>query len=283
MKEKLFLIIMLSSSFLFSQKTENYSGVIMLDKGNAITFEMEFIENKGIVNGFSITGKGTPDETKSDISGTFNQNTKTYKLKETQVLSTTSEANLNTFCYINMEITEKGKLSLKRFEGDFTGYFTNGDKCATGKIVLIEKEKLEKKVEKVKKKIEKIKKKEDVKKEKEVNVMSTKILKDNDDMIIEVYSNKITIYLWDANEEDGDKINLSINGKRVLKDFITRKKRKKIRHKLKQGENIIEITATNLGETPPNTSRIEIVDSKIKYPIITQLELNKKAVIKIIK
>ena len=161
MKEKLFLIIMLSSSFLFSQKTENYSGVIMLDKGNAITFEMEFIENKGIVNGFSITGKGTPDETKSDISGTFNQNTKTYKLKETQVLSTTSEANLNTFCYINMEITEKGKLSLKRFEGDFTGYFTNGDKCATGKIVLIEKEKLEKKVEKVKKKIEKIKKKED--------------------------------------------------------------------------------------------------------------------------
>ena len=219
----------------------------MLDKGNAITFEMEFIEDKGIVNGFSITGKGTPDETKSDISGTFNQNTKTYKLKETQVLSTNSEANLNTFCYINMEITEKGKLSLKRFEGDFTGYFTNGDKCATGKIVLIEKEKLEKKVEKVKKKIEKIKKKEDVKKEKEVNVMSTKILKDNDDMIIEVYSNKITIYLWDANEEDGDKINLSINGNIVLKDFITRKKRKKIRHKLKKGENIIEITATNLG------------------------------------
>ena len=51
-------------------------------------FEMEFTQDKGIVNGFSITGKGTPNETKSDISGIFNKNTKTYKLKETQVHST---------------------------------------------------------------------------------------------------------------------------------------------------------------------------------------------------
>jgi len=252
----------------------------MLDKGSAITFEMEFIEDKGIVNGFSITGKGTPDETKSDISGTFNQNTKTYKLKETQVLSTKSEANINTFCYIDMEITEKRKFSVKKYEGNFTGYFKNGKKCASGKIMLIEKGKLEKKVEKVKKKLDKIKKKEN---EEEVNVMSTKILKDGEDMIIQVCSNKITIYVWDANEEDGDKINLSINGKTLLNDFITRKKRKKIRHKLKQGENIIEITAKNLGNTPPNTSQIEIVDSKKKYAIITQLDFNKKAVIKITK
>jgi len=283
MKNYLLIISILYTSCLFSQKTEKYSGIITLENGTPLMFEMEFIEDKGMVNGFSITGKGTPDETKSDVSGIFNKNTKTYKLKETQVLSTNSEADLNTFCYINMEITEKGKLSLKRYEGNFTGYFINGDTCASGNIILMEKEKLEKKVEKIKKKVEKKIEKKKKKEEEKINVMSTKVLKDGDDMLIKCYSDKITIYIWDANQEDGDKISLVVNDKYLLKDFTTKRKRKKIKYKLKKGENIIEITAKNLGSTPPNTSRIEIVDSKTKYPIITQLELNKTAIIKIVK
>ena len=280
MKNYLLIISILYASSVVSQKTEQYSGIITLENGTPLMFEMEFIEDKGMVNGFSITGKGTPDETKSDVSGIFNKNTKTYKLKETQVLSTNSEANLNTFCYINMEITEKGKLSLKRYEGNFTGYFINGDTCASGNIILMEKEKLEKKVEKIKKKIEK---KIEKQKKEEINVLSTKILKDGDDMLINCYSDKITIYIWDANQEDGDKISLIVNGKYLLENYTTKRKRKKIKYKLNEGENIIEITATNLGSNPPNTSRIEIVDSRTKYPIITQLELNKTAIIKIVK
>ena len=52
---------------------------------------------------------------------------------------------------------------------------------------------------------------------------------------------------------------------------------------LENDENIIEITAVNTGTSPPNTSRIELVDSKTKYPIITQLEIGKSAIIKIVK
>ncbi|MBC8266915.1 MAG: hypothetical protein H8E84_08130, partial [Flavobacteriales bacterium] len=69
----------------------------------------------------------------------------------------------------------------------------------------------------------------------------------------------------------------------ILYDFETKNKRKEIQFRLQKGENIIEIKATNLGTSPPNTSRIELVDSKTKYPIITQLELGKTAIIKIIK
>ena len=115
MKKILLYLFTISYTLLFSQKTEKYSGIITLENGNPIMFEIEFIKDKGIVNGFSITGAGTTDETKSDISGIYNRNTKTYILKETQVLSTKSEADLNTFCYINMEVTEKGKFKLKGF------------------------------------------------------------------------------------------------------------------------------------------------------------------------
>ena len=75
----------------------------------------------------------------------------------------------------------------------------------------------------------------------------------------------------------------SINDKTILSDYITRKKRKKVKHILKTGENKIKIEAINVGENPPNTSRIELVDSKTKYPVITQLEQGKSTIITIVR
>jgi len=69
MKKILLCLFTISYTLLFSQKIEKYSGILTLENGTPIMFEIEFIQDKGIVNGFSITGKGTPDETKSDISG----------------------------------------------------------------------------------------------------------------------------------------------------------------------------------------------------------------------
>jgi predicted secreted protein len=143
----------------------------------------------------------------------------------------------------------------------------------------MEKEKLEKKIEKIKKKVEKIQQKE----QDTTLVKRTQILKEGEDFTINWESNKVKLFIWDANMEDGDKITLTINGNIILDDFETTNKRKKIKYKLVEGENTIEIMATNLGTSPPNTSRIELVDSKTKYPIITQLKLGKTAIIKIIK
>ena len=138
MKNLFGIIILLFTFNISAQKVHkiNYSGLLTLKNGTPLSFEMELTEKGGIVNGFSITGKGTSDQTKSDISGTYNRNEKLYYLKESQVLETNSEADLNTFCYIHMDIKEVGKFSLKRMEGEFTGYFTNGEKCASGKIVM---------------------------------------------------------------------------------------------------------------------------------------------------
>ena len=280
MKSPLFFIFTLFSCWIYSQNIQekSFSGIISVKNGNPIAYEINIFEEKGIVNGFSITDKGGKNETKSDISGIFNRNSKTYKLKETQVLSTKSEADLNVFCYINMAVKEKGKFQLKRYEGTFIGLFTNGDTCAYGDIVLMEKERLEKISEKVEKKIEKYNKKQT-----KTEVLNTKVLKEGEDMYIQWNSDILTIYIWDANTEDGDKINLSINDKTILSDYITRKKRKKVKYILKKGEYKIKIEAVNVGKNPPNTSRIELVDSKIKYPVITQLELGKSAIITIVR
>ena len=289
MKNPLFFIFTLFSCWIYSQNIQekSFSGIISVKNGNPIAYEINIFEEKGIVNGFSITDKGGKNETKSDISGIFNRNTKTYKLKETQVLSTKSEADLNIFCYINMTVKEKGKFQLKRYEGTFVGLFTNGDTCAYGDIVLMEKERLEKITKKLEKEKQEVKQKikntdSKIKKTKK-EVLSTKVLKEGEDMYIQWNSDILTIYIWDANTEDGDKINLSINDKTILSDYITRKKRKKVKHILKTGENKIKIEAINVGENPPNTSRIELVDSKTKYPVITQLEQGKSTIITIVR
>jgi len=276
MKHILLLVLLISFKINAQEAKFNYLGTLLLSNNTSISFSLNLIEENGIVNGYSLTNIGLKDETKSEISGLYFKNDKSFQLHETQILSTNSEAPLNTFCYINMNLSFKGKFGNKRLEGTFTGSFLDNTECANGKIILIEKKKLEKKITKIKKR---------VKKEKldTSQVLQTQILKDGDDFTINWESKKLKFFIWDANKEDGDKITLIINGNIILNDFETKNKRKKIKYKLNDGENIIEIKATNLGNSPPNTSRIELVDSKIKYPIITQLELGKTAIIKVIK
>ena len=274
------IIITFISTNCYSQNTFSYLGTLILSNSTPISFSLELKEDNGIVNGYSITNINTPDETKSEISGLYFKKDKSFQLQETQILQTKSEAALNTFCYINMNLNLKGKFGSKRVQGTFKGNFLDSTECASGKVILMERTKLEKKIEKIKKKVEK---KYNEKYQDISLVKRTEILKDGDDFTINWEGNKLRLFIWDANMEDGDKIELTINGNIILDDFETSNKRKKIKYKLAEGENIIEIKATNLGSSPPNTSRIELVDNKTKYPIITQLELGKTAIIKIIK
>ena len=274
------IIITFISTNCYSQNTFSYLGTLILSNSTPISFSLELKEDNGIVNGYSITNINTPDETKSEISGLYFKKDKSFQLQETQILQTKSEAALNTFCYINMNLNLKGKFGSKRVQGTFKGNFLDSTECASGKVILMERTKLEKKIEKIKKKAEK---KYNEKHQDTSLVKKTQILKDGDDFRINWEGNKLRLFIWDANMEDGDKIELTINGNIILDDFETSNKRKKIKYKLAEGENIIEIKATNLGSSPPNTSRIELVDNKTKYPIITQLELGKTAIIKIIK
>jgi hypothetical protein len=274
------IIITFISTNCYSQNTFSYLGTLVLSDNTPISFSLELQEDNGIVNGYSITNINTPDETKSEISGLYFKKDKSFQLQETQILQTKSEAALNTFCYINMNLSLKGKFGSKRVQGTFKGNFLDNTECASGKVILMERTKLEKKIERIKKKVEK---KYNEKYQDISLVKRTEILKDGDDFTINWEGNKLRLFIWDANMEDGDKIELTINGNIILDDFETTNKRKKIKYKLAEGENIIEIKATNSGSSPPNTSRIELVDNKTKYPIITQLELGKTAIIKIIK
>ena len=280
MKLTLIFSLLLTSILSYSQNTFNYVGTLILSDNTPISFKLELLEEEGVVNGISITNIGTQDETRSEITGLYFKSDKSFQLQETQILETTSKSPLNTFCYMNMNLYFKGILGSKRLEGTFKGNFLDSNECANGKIILLQEEKIKKKINKIKRKIEK----KSIKKSYKIGLpKKTIILKDGDDFLITWDTKNIKLFIWDANQEDGDKLELKINGKIILNEFETKKKQKKIKYRLNDGENIIEIKALNLGLSPPNTSRIELVDGKTKYPIMTQLKLGKSAIIKIIK
>lgn len=258
-----------------SQTHSVYIGTIISTNNNPISYRLDFTENNGILSGYSITNIGTNDETKSKIIGTYISSEKTLHIKETAILTTNSQEPLENFCFIEMKLEKKGIFGSKRIEGEFNGYFLNKKKCARGRIIMIEEKKLRKIKKKIKKKIT-LNKAERVKEE-EI------LMKSGEKFTFNSERKKITLLIWDANKEDGDKIDLLLNSVNILSNYETKNKARKIKIKLEDGKNIIEVKATNEGINPPNTSRIELIDGKTKYTVDVQLQLDKNITIEINK
>ena len=270
------LYILITFNYIgLSQTHSVYIGTIMSTNNNPISYRLDFTENNGIISGYSITNIGTNDETKSKIIGTYISSEKTLHIKETAILTTNSQEPLENFCFIEMKLEKKGIFGSKRIEGEFNGYFLNKKKCAIGRIIMIEEKKLRKIKKKIKKKIT-LNKAERVKEE-EI------LMKSGEKFTFNSERKKITLLIWDANKEDGDKIDILLNSVNILSNYETKNKARKIKIKLEDGKNIIEVKATNEGINPPNTSRIELIDGKTKYTVDVQLQLDKNITIEINK
>ncbi len=267
---KLFNLILLIivCKISFCQNTYKYIGSLILENKQIISYTVNIKEENGTITGFSLTNIGLQDETKTEIAGLYFKSEKEFQLNETKIIYTNSKIDLENFCYVNMNLKLKG-INKKRLEGSFTGYFINGKECANGKVILIEEEKAKKISENILKKIEKNKQKDKIKKE---NIVEIKKLQNQDTIKIDVNSDAIKINVWDADQEDGDRINLILNNITILNNFLTKKIKKEIQLDLLKGKNILNLYAINEGESPPNTSKIEIIDKKIVYPLIIQLK-----------
>ena len=60
---------------------------------------------------------------KGEVQGVYIKNDKSFQLQETQIIYTKSEAPINSFCYIRMNLKLKNRFTKKRLEGNFYGNF----------------------------------------------------------------------------------------------------------------------------------------------------------------
>jgi len=281
-------ILLLFNEVIFAQNEQEYLGVIKLNDSSFISYRINLLENNNLISGYSITDIGGDHETKSNITGEYNDKTNTLTFKEVGIIYTKSEVSDYDFCYINFEGKVNTINSKKNIEGKFVGLYNDGSNCINGEIKLRNIEKIEKKAEKIDKLIQKSKR---VDKEVKATVSVTQtldslkmnILKPNQNLTMFTASSQLKLNIYDAGKVDGDKINIYVNGSIFLRNYIVNKNIKKLTIPLNSKSTLVEVLALNTGTISPNTAKIEIVDQKNNINTLTRLKTGEKTSITIIK
>lgn len=287
-KKKISLIgaILLFTS-VFGQTPLEYMGVIKLNDTSLIPYRINFSENDGIIKGYSVTDMGGEHETKSLLIGTYDKRNNLLKFKEKDIVYTKSPIVQEDFCFVNFE-GELKNMRDKKIEGNFRGLYKDGEKCIDGKIMLMRMSSIIKKAEKLNKIIDKSKKvdaetKERIDVVKTVDSLNHGLLNKNENL--QVFSNdqNIKLVIFDGGKVDGDIIDLSIDGKYVIEDYVLTEKKKEFLISMKKPITEVEIFALNVGESKPNTVTVEISDSKNYIRTSTNLSSGESTKISLLK
>ncbi len=97
-----------------------------------------------------------------------------------------------------------------------------------------------------------------------------------------VKSKYVKIIVWDNEQVDGDRINLSLNGAWILENYTLVKKQKIIEVELKEGVNHLVLFALNVGDIPPNTAAIMVNDNDKLQEILLESTLQNSGALEII-
>ena len=285
-----FSLFILTSFISFSQTKYEYFGALKLngDERQIITYRIVFTEKKGVIEGYSITDIGGENETKNNIVGSYNSKSNSFNFKELGILYTKSAISQDSFCFVNFVGKVKLGTQNSKVDGAFSGMFKNKTKCIDGKVSLVNLSKIEKKINTMNKKVRKsvFVDKETKAKVKSVSILDSltvNSLKKDQNLNVFVYSKEINLEIWDTKIEDGDKIDLYHNGRKILDYYTVLNKKKTIKIKLDDDKNVFRIEAISEGERKMNTAKIHLIDDKRVFEMSTNLKKGEKASITIIK
>lgn len=247
----------------------NYTGTLKT-AGQTIKFELHYdINAKRVVNGYSLTGKGTKDETKSRIKGRFNKKTNSIFFYETVVLSSRAKYENLNFCLLTGTLYQKKKGNEVTLKGNFLGFIRGTKKkCASGKISLKGKEQIitKPKPQLIKAKIDTL----------YSNISAKKIID------YKWLAKTIDLAVWDDYNADGDVLTIYFNGQKIVNNYTLKKTKKAISLSLDPTrKNIIKIVANAEGKAPPNTARLTLSDGKIQRDLITHIKKDQTVYIRL--
>lgn len=229
------------------------------DRDYGFYYELN-LEEAGVGSSF-IVSEGNGGSAKHALIWLYDESTEQFTLKENYVEERT-DPNWK-WCI------KSGTLKLSRrgmsyfLEGDWSGFIEEHDPelgaCAPGRLIL-EKPVLTKEIRK------------------EINLM-TKPYEDQTDRVVkvgrtvEVSSKDVRIKIWDSGTVDGDYATLFLNGERILNNYRVQKYKRGIPVKLNAEENLLILHAEDLGDIPPNTVAVSVVDGKKETVIVMNSNL----------
>lgn len=94
---------------------------------------------------------------------------------------------------------------------------------------------------------------------------------------------RITLWLWDNAERDGDTLSVIVNGGPVLSGLALTRKRHKLKVDLVPGENVLLVVAHNEGRVPPNTASARIRSGKGRRELLFSTSLQRNQALRIVR
>lgn len=267
-----------------------FVGALITTNNYKITLKLNFVvDEKGIVSGKSITDFYGENSTESKIEGKLDLTSKLLSFHEVSNISTKSDADASTFCYIkvdNIPVTVQDEKNV--IKGDFQGFLPNGDLCAKGEIYLVGADILER-----------LSANEDPKENSsdtnpEINdpvtlsdlkkvINPSEQLSHNQKLTLNWDSKVIKLNVWDSYFEDHDKINIYVNGELTFDTIEIRERKKSYELPFVDGKCTLKIEAVNVGLAPPNTVHASLIDGGVVWPFLTKLNKGEFAIIEIVQ
>lgn len=241
----------------FGQSTSllKYVGIIKV-KNNGTFFYQVNLEVKGNkVSGITITNAGNKNETIAALLGEAKNNGKKISFRETKILKTAIKDKQTDFCFVNAELSLKTKFGIEVLEGTFTGKDEKGVTCAEGTIQLARKNAVMADSVDVSRLAKKLS--DTLQKIQSGNAKALSVEEVN--KIFCGNTKKVLVKFYDGNVVDGDRIEISYNGKVYQENYTLTEKGIYMEFSVENGkENIINIRTLNTGETGLNTVNIEV-------------------------
>jgi len=285
----IYFILFFSIQNSFAQEEHDYYGAIKLNDSTLISYKLVFQLNiDSSITGYSITGLAGEHETKSQVIGKYDKDSKILNFNETSIIYTKSPVSELDFCFVHFysdsfKINKSNKLS-----GVFVGKFSDNSECINGVIRMQKSEKLIQRMTKVSKKIENSKRIPDSLKQrvnpiKMMDKLNMNVLKEKEVMSVFSSQDKVQLILYDGGQEDGDVVSIFVNGKSILNKHLISSQKEILNISLTTDKTRIVIKAESVGTISTNTAVIEINDNNNNIRALTNLKKGEETTIDILK
>ncbi len=286
-----FLTLFFFPTSAFSQEPMyEYIGVIKLSDSAFISYRLAFEEVDGRIEGYSLTDMGGKHETKSNIKGSYNEKEKLLSFQEYDIVYTKSPLDeLDMYmCLINFEGRLRSLKKNKAFSGDFKGINPDGNVCPEGMLIVSNARKADKRIEKFDKKVQKSKKvsqevKDKISMRRAIDTLTMSVVKKDENLNIFTKTKNLIISIYDAGKVDDDRVNVYVDGNLILENFSILAEKKEIPITITKELTTVKVTALNVGDSAPNTVKVEILDGSNLITTRTSLDTNESAVLTLVK
>ncbi|MEI8278162.1 MAG: hypothetical protein WCG87_00280 [Bacteroidota bacterium] len=250
-------------------QTQNliFIGVAKVKGSVSYSYKLQFTDSANKIYGYSVTDVMGPNETKTEVLGTIDNDKQKLSFRERKIIYTKSKESKDNFCYLHadLKITNiKGATALK---GHFTGYKEDAKTvCAKGELLLFSANDVLDQLLKIAPKRDSVEKADSSKIEHRENSNITNVIKLAPGKTFDLHcpSNTLNLEVWDDKNIDGDIITIMQNTKYILQNYTLQRDHRLLHIDLSANQtDTLKVIAINEGSEPTNTARIKITSGNM--------------------